>query len=108
MLFRSNSLAQQAALAALDDDEHVTKSRAVNAAGMEQVGQGLRTLGFIPIPSEANFLYFDVKRDGRQVFDSLLREGIIVRHIEGTMLRVTIGQAEENAAFLDALKTVLT
>ena len=85
-----------------------TKSRAVNAEGMEQVRQGLNNLGFTPIPSEANFLYFDVKRDGRQVFESLLRKGIIVRHIEGTMLRVTIGQAEENAAFLDALKTVLT
>ena len=105
--FNANSLAQRAALAALDDDEHVTKSRAVNAAGMEQVSHGLRTLGFAPIPSEANFLYFDVKRDGRQVFESLLREGIIVRHIEGTMLRVTIGQAEENAAFLHALKAVL-
>jgi histidinol-phosphate aminotransferase len=42
------------------------------------------------------------------VFESLLREGIIVRHIEGTMLRVTIGQAEENAAFLQALKKVVT
>ncbi|MBM4126338.1 MAG: histidinol-phosphate transaminase [Nitrospira sp.] len=105
--FNANSLAQRAALAALEDDEHVTKSRAVNAAGMEQVGQGLRMLGFTPIPSEANFLYFDVKRDGRRVFESLLREGIIVRHIEGTMLRVTIGQAEENAVFLHALKAVL-
>ena len=106
--FNANSLAQQAALAALDDDEHVTKSRTVNAVGMEQVGQGLRTLGFTPVPSEANFLYFDVKRDGRQVFESLLRQGIIVRHIEGTMLRVTIGREEENAAFLHALKAVLT
>ena len=81
---------------------------AVNAAGMEQVGQGLKDLGFAPIASEANFLYFDVKRDGRKVFESLLREGIIVRHIEGTMLRVTIGQTEENAAFLQALRNVLT
>jgi histidinol-phosphate aminotransferase len=100
-------LAQRAALAALGDDEHVAKSRAVNAAGMEQVGQGLKSLGFAPIPSEANFLYFDVKRDGRQVFESLLREGIIVRHIQGSMLRVTIGQADENAAFLRALSKVL-
>lgn len=105
--FNANSLAQRAALAALGDDEHVAKSRAVNAAGMEQVGQGLKGLGFHPIPSEANFIYFDVKRDGRQVFESLLREGIIVRHIQGTMLRVTIGQAEENAAFLHALGKVL-
>lgn len=105
--FNANSLAQRAALAALGDDEHVARSRAVNAAGMEQLGSGLTELGFAPIPSEANFLYFDVKRDGRQVFESLLREGIIVRHIEGTMLRVTVGQFDENAAFLQALKKVL-
>lgn len=105
--FNANSLAQRAALAALGDDEHVAKSRAVNAAGMEQVGQGLKALGFSPIPSETNFLYFDVKRDGRHVFELLLRAGIIVRHIEGTMLRVTIGQAEENAAFLQALKNIV-
>jgi histidinol-phosphate aminotransferase len=105
--FNANSLAQRAALAALGDDEHVAKSRAVNAAGMEHVGDGLRALGLNPVPSEANFLYFDVKRDGRQVFDELLREGIIVRHIAGTMLRVTIGLADENTAFLQALKKVL-
>ena len=106
--FNANSLAQRAALAALGDDDHVANSRAVNAAGMEQVGRGLRELGFEPIPSETNFLYFDVKRDGREVFESLLREGVIVRHIEGTMLRVTIGQAEDNTVFLHALKRVLT
>jgi len=105
--FNANSLAQQAALAALDDDDHVAKSRAMNAAGMEQVWNGLTSLGLTIVPSETNFLYFDAKRDGRQVFEALLREGIIVRHIEGTMLRVTIGQSDENAAFLQALKKVL-
>ncbi len=105
--FNANTLAQRAALAALGDDDHVTKSRAVNAAGMQQLENGLRRLGFTTIPSQANFLYFDVKRDGRGVFDALLREGVIVRHIEGTMLRVTIGQPDENDAFLGALKKVL-
>lgn len=105
--FNANSLAQKAALAALGDDEHVAKSRSVNAAGVEQVGKGLRALGLTPIPSETNFLYFDAKRDGRAVFDALLREGIIARHIEGTMLRVTIGQPDENTAFLQALGKVL-
>ncbi|HBR49773.1 MAG TPA: histidinol-phosphate transaminase, partial [Nitrospira sp.] len=105
--FNANSLAQKAALAALADDDHVAKSRAVNAAGIEQVGQGLRALGILPIPTETNFLYFDAKQDGHGVFDALLREGIITRHIEGTMLRVTIGQPEENTAFLQALGKVL-
>lgn len=105
--FNANSLAQKAALAALGDDEHVAKSRTVNAAGMEQLESGLRALGVTPIPSETNFLYFDAKQDGRLVFEALLRAGIIVRHIDGAMLRVTIGQPDENAAFLQALKKVL-
>lgn len=105
--FNANTLAQRAALAALGDDEHVAKSRAVNAAGMQQLESGLRALGFAVIPSQANFVYFDVKRDGRALFDALLREGVIVRHIEGTMLRVTIGQPDENDAFLASLKKVL-
>jgi histidinol-phosphate aminotransferase len=105
--FNANSLAQRAALAALDDDEHVANSRAVNQAGMDQVMTGLRALGLAPIGSETNFVYFDVGRDGRRVFDALLRLGVIVRHIEGRMIRVTIGQAEENAAFLGALGQVL-
>lgn len=105
--FNANSIAQRAALAALGDDEHVAKSRAVNQAGMEQVVKGLTALGFTPISSEANFVYFDVGRDGRQVFDALLRQGVIVRHIEGRMIRVTIGQAEDNQIFLAALARVL-
>ncbi len=105
--FNVNSLAQRAALAALDDDEHVANSRSVNQAGMDQVVTGLRALGFAPVASEANFLYFDVGRDGRPVFDALLRLGVIVRHIEGRMIRVTIGRAEENRAFLTALGQVL-
>src|SRR5574341_165349 len=103
----ANSLAQRAALAALGDDEHVARSRTVNGAGMAQLTTGLRGLGFDPVPSEANFLYFDVGRDGRAVFEALLREGVIVRHIEGPMLRVTVGQEAENRAFLEALKRVL-
>jgi histidinol-phosphate aminotransferase len=105
--FNANSLAQRAALAALGDEQHVARSRAVNEAGMRQMVNGLSSLGFTPIPSEANFVYVDVGRDGRAVFEALLREGIIIRHIEGPMVRVTIGLEEENREFLAALKRVI-
>ena len=104
--FNANSIAQHAALAALGDDEHVARSRGVNQAGMEQMIEGFRALGLQPVPSEANFVYVDVGRDGRQVFDALLRQGVIIRHIDGRMLRVTIGQREENLEFLAALARV--
>lgn len=106
--FNANSLAQRAALAALEDEEHVTRSRAMNQAEMATVLAGLTSLGLQPVPSEANFLYVDVGQDGRKVFEALLREGVIVRHIEGRMLRITIGLPEENSRFLQALKKVLS
>jgi len=105
--FNANSLAQRAALAALEDEEHVARSRAMNQAEMATVLAGLTALGLRPLPSEANFLYVDVGQDGRKVFEALLRESVIVRHIEGRMLRITIGLPEENGRFLQALKKVL-
>jgi len=105
--FNANSLAQRAALAALGDEEHVARSRTVNEAGARQIVNGLSSLGLTPIPSEANFVYVDVGRDGRAVFEALLREGIIIRHIQGPMVRVTIGLEEENREFLAALKRVI-
>ncbi|WP_447985366.1 histidinol-phosphate transaminase [Nitrospira sp. Nam74] len=106
--FNVNTVAQHAALAALTDDEHLARSRALNSAEMSTVRAGLVALGCHPVPSQANFLLFDVGRDGRPVFEALLRQGIIVRHIEGRLLRVTIGLPEENRYFLDALKKVLS
>ena len=105
--FNANSLAQAAALAALDDEEHVAKSRAMNEAEMSVLEQGLTKLGMTPLPSQANFLYFDTKRDGKKVFDAMLQEGVIVRHIKGSMIRVTIGLPAENQRFLQALDHVL-
>ena len=105
--FNTNSLAQKAALAALGDEEHVATSRMLNEAEMVVVESELRKLGLHPLPSQANFLYFDTNRDGHAIFNRLLKEGIIVRHIGGTMIRVTIGRPEENGRFLKALKRVL-
>lgn len=104
--FNANSMAQQAALAALEDEAHVTASRSLTHSEMDKVRRGLQRLGFEALPSEANFLYFDAKKDGREVFNALLREGIIVRHIQGSMLRVTIGLPDENQLFLSALESV--
>ncbi|MFQ5931021.1 MAG: histidinol-phosphate transaminase [Nitrospiraceae bacterium] len=106
--FNANSLAQRAALAALEDETHVAKSRAMNETEMAKVSAGLTALGLHPVPSQANFLYFDAGKDGGEVFEALLREGVIVRHIQGQTVRVTIGLPEENQQFLHALQQVLS
>ncbi len=105
--FNVNSLAQEAAQAALLDEEHVAKSRAMNEAEMTFLDDGLCKLGFTTIPTQANFIYFDVGLDGAAMYDALLREGVIVRHIRGSMVRVTIGQPTENRRLLEALEQVL-
>ncbi len=106
--FNTNSMAQKAALAALSDEEHVRESRRVNTEGMASLAERLKALGLRVVPSQANFLYFDVKRDGKAVFEALLRQGVIVRHLGGAFLRVTVGLPQENDRFIAALQAVLT
>jgi histidinol-phosphate aminotransferase len=105
--FNVNSLAQEAAQAALLDEEHVAKSRAMNEAEMTFVEEELTSMGFTTIPSQANFIYFDVGMDGVVLYEALLQQGVIVRHIRGSMIRVTIGQPTENRRFLEAVRHVL-
>src|SRR5438477_12188090 len=79
--FNTNSPAQKAALADLEDEEHVQESRRGNIEGRHLLMERLRALGFTVVPSEANFLYFDARKDGKLLFDALLRQGVIVRHL---------------------------
>lgn len=109
--FNVNAMSLAAACAALEDQAYVKRSIALNREGLEQLARGLTQLELDYIPSVGNFITFDVARDAGPVYDSLLREGVIVRPI-GVYemphhLRVTTGLPEENARFLDALARVL-
>jgi histidinol-phosphate aminotransferase len=108
--FNVNLLAQRAALAALDDDEHLERTRSMNRDGMRQLESGLAALGLDWVPSRANFLLVRVGEVAR-INEELLRRGVIVRPV-GVYglphhLRVTIGTADENRRFLSALGEVL-
>jgi len=108
--FNINSIAQAGALAALDDTEHMRKTRTNNMEGMRQVNQGLRELGVEYIPSVGNFILVRVG-DGKRVFDEMQKLGVIVRPMGGYELpewvRISIGTAKENARCLATLKKVL-
>jgi len=108
--FNVNSIAQAAALAALDDDAHLHKARRVNTDGMRQLVNGFEQLGLDYIPSVGNFVCVEVGEAGR-VYEQLLRAGVIVRPVANygmpRHLRVTVGLADENQRFLDALKKIL-
>jgi len=106
------STAQAAALASLDDADELARRRALNAAGRERLGEILRGHGLEPAgPSRGNFLFVDVG-GGRELFERLQREGVIVRPLDGfgapEAIRVTVGAPEENEVFATALGHVLS
>jgi histidinol-phosphate aminotransferase len=111
MPFNVPSVAQAAALAALDDQAHVDRSVRVNVEGMAQLTDGLGRLGLRVFPSAANFLLVGLGRDAAPVYEALLRRGVIVRPLRpaGLLqhLRVSIGTAEENARALAAFAEVV-
>jgi histidinol-phosphate aminotransferase len=105
--FNTNSLAQTAALAALDDVAHVEGSVRVNEEGKKYLYGELDRLGIGYLPTQANFIYMDLKREARDVYERLLHEGVIVRPMSPTHIRVTIGTKEENGRFIKALGGIL-
>jgi histidinol-phosphate aminotransferase len=103
--FNVNVIAEAAALAALDDHEHVERARRTNADGFEFLTRELRRLGLETWPSDANFLLASAPAG---IYERLLREGVIVRPMAGfglpNHIRITIGTAEENERLVKALE----
>ncbi|MES2451695.1 MAG: histidinol-phosphate transaminase [Pseudomonadota bacterium] len=109
--FNVNLLAQVAGVAALDDEDHLARTFAMNRAGMAQLGAGLTALGIPWTPSAANFVMVEVE-DGPAVYRALLAKGVIVRSLRPNYdlvnhLRISIGTEAENARLLEALAAVL-
>jgi histidinol-phosphate aminotransferase len=108
--FNVNSVAQAAAIAALADTDYVVESARLNRAGLAQLTAGLDALGIAYVPSHANFLLVHVGGSAA-VYESLLRQGVIVRPVANyglpEHLRVSVGLASENDRFLAALRVAL-
>ena len=108
--FNTNLLAQAAALAALDDNEHITRTRTNNAAGLQQYAAAFRELGLEFVPSFANFILVKVG-DGARVWGELQKRGVITRPMAGYQLpewlRISVGSPAENERCLTALKEIL-
>jgi histidinol-phosphate aminotransferase len=102
--FNTGSLAQAAALAALDDDEHLARSVAHNRAGRDCLERGLAALGVEFTPSQANFVLFHAGPHG---VDALAARGVLVKCMARFGLpdyaRVSVGREADNARFLTAL-----
>jgi histidinol-phosphate aminotransferase len=104
--------AQAAALASLDDPDEIARRRESNATGRDRLAEILRGHGLEPAgPARGNFLFAEVG-GGRDLFERLLREGVIVRPLDGFgapgAIRISVGTPEENEVFAGALGHVLS
>ena len=104
--FNTNSLAQLAARAALNDAKHVALSQKANAEGKQFLTQSFQRMDIPFIPTEANFIMFETGKDAAELYQSLLKTGVIVRPMGGNRLRVTIGLPEENKRFVEELEKI--
>lgn len=105
--FNVNSLAQVAAIAALEDRAHIERTVAHNAAQRDRLSEAFRRHGFMPVESYANFVLADLGSPARPLFDALLRKGVITRcgDVLGlpNTLRVSVGTELEMDRFEEAL-----
>ena len=109
--FNVNMLAQAAGLAALEDREFLKTSRKLTLEGKDYLYRQLSNMGLSFVPSAANFILIDVESNGKELFKSMLKEGIIVRDMEqyglNNYIRLTVGTQTENRLAMQALKKVL-
>jgi len=108
--FTTNRLAQVAALASLDDEEHRRKVLNSNHEGKKYLYKELDKLGLFYVPTETNFIFIDVKIDSEAIFEKLLKKGVIIRPGKPygctNFIRVTIGTAYENQRFIKAIREI--
>jgi len=105
--FNVTSVGQAAALAALDDTDHVERSVESNRHERQRLFEELRKLGLSPVPSETNFLFVPIGPNAKSLCDELLLEGVIVRPM-GWMgfseaIRISVGSPAENTKLLLAM-----
>jgi histidinol-phosphate aminotransferase len=106
--FSVSSLAQTAAMAALDDRLHIQRVVENNTAQSRVLSQGLSALGYRVVPTAANFLFCDLGEDAAALANRLQDEGVAVRPLghwgAPNCIRVTIGTPEQNQVFLQAAR----
>ncbi len=108
--FNMNLMAQNAALAALQDSAHIEASVTMVKAGLQQYYSAFDAMGIEYIPSETNFLMVKVGK-GKECFQKALAQGVILRDMDSYGLheyvRITVGTERENARCLEVLQSIL-
>ena len=109
--FNVNSLAQVAALAALGDEPFLQETRRVVREGLTFLNEELAKMQIRTLPTQTNFFLIEVGYNAREVYEAMLKRGVIVRAMNAYGLddhiRISVGRPEENRRFLEALNEVL-
>jgi len=109
--FNTNTLAQIGALAALDDEVFFEKTVKMVHEELDLLFAQVSKLGLRCFPTQTNFFLIAVGRDAKEVFERMLRRGVIVRAMNAygypNHIRVNVGLPEENRRFVKALKEVI-
>ena len=109
--FNNNSLALVAAEAALRDLEHIKNSVQLNQLGMQKLTQAFDNMGLEYIPSKGNFVCVNFEKPAIEIYQNLLKSGVIVRPIFDydmpNHLRITIGLERENTKFIKELEKIM-
>lgn len=108
--FNINSSAQEAGLAALDDEAHLKNSIEVNEEGKEFLYHNFDKIGLSYVPTVANFIFVKPLMNGPAFSQELMKRGVIVRYLaeqDYHGVRITIGTKPQNQKLLNAIKEVL-
>ena len=110
-VFNVNRLAQTAALAALEDGDHVDRTIKLNYVSLTKMINFFKERKLYYVPSNANFIWVNVGLDTRKVYEELLKEGVIIRpgFLWGCdeYIRVSTGTIEQTEVFIRKLEKVL-
>ena len=112
--FSPSLIAQTAGSAAMDDSAFLEKTLTINETGYTFLQKELTSMGIETVPSVANFItsIWETNAQALYITQSLLKKGIIVRNLKAfgwpNCIRISIGTADENGRFIDALKSILS
>lgn len=105
--FNVNTLAQIAAIAALEDKDFIDEVLKVNKAGLEMLYAAFEKLGLKYVKSHANFVWVETPLSSGEMFQKLLHKGVIIRPFMGNWIRITVGTKEQNEMLIKAMAELL-
>lgn len=108
--FNTSRMAQAAALAAIEDQSFIERCREANRQGIEYMEGEFKRLGLTSFPAHGNFIMFDTGRNAMEMFQAIMRHGVITRaghKLYPTYIRVTVGSQAENEKFIQALEAAM-